>query len=52
VDKHYRVVRDKLDFATDDCKADGVDYYIVTRVIILIAAKSTAIMRGSRRKSQ
>jgi len=41
VDKHYRVVRDKLDFATDDCKADGVDYCIVA-CVILIAVKSVA----------
>lgn len=37
VDNCYRVVRDKLNFATDGCKADGVDYCIVTRVILIAA---------------
>jgi len=43
VDNRYRVVRDKLNFATDGCKADGVDYCIVTRVILIdVHVKSIA----------
>lgn len=46
VDNRYRVVRDKLNFATDGCKADRVDYCIVTRVILMdVHVKSIAVMQ-------
>lgn len=47
VDNRYRVVRDKLNFATDGRKADGVDYCIVTRVIPMmdVHVKPIAVMQ-------
>lgn len=45
MDNRYRVARDKLNFTTDGYKADGVDYCIVTRIILItVHVELTAVI--------